>query len=80
MSDRPFRPQDKVLKRTDKDTSNIGEVMDLAPSHMKPGHIAVYFQRKVWIKPENLIHLDEWKVKHPKKQDLRTYWTTPEGA
>jgi hypothetical protein len=68
MSDRPFRPGDEVLHRRAKDTSNIGEVMDLHSSEMKPGHLAVYFQRQVWIKPKNLIHLDEWKPKLPKER------------
>lgn len=56
-----FSPGDKVIKRNEKDPSNYGEVMNLATVQQKPGRIAVYFQRQVWIKPENLIPFDRWK-------------------
>lgn len=56
-----FNPGDKVIKRNETDPKNYGEVMDLPAVQMKEGYIAVYFKRHVWIKPENLMHFDEWK-------------------
>ena len=73
-----FNPGDKVIKRTETDPKNYGEVMDLLPVQMKEGYVAVYFKRHVWIKPENLMHFDEWKQQRrapkPVPANLRQYW------
>lgn len=54
-----FQPGDKVVKKNEKDLRNYGEVMDIPPMQQKPDRIAVYFQRQVWIKPENLRLLSD---------------------
>lgn len=72
-----FQPGDKVLHRREKDLRNYGEVMD-TPEQQKPGWIAVYFQRKVWCKPENLQHLqdvvDRQQQRKQPQQSLKDYW------
>lgn len=75
-----FSPGDKVIKRNEKDPRNYGKVMDIPAIHQKPGRIAVYFQRQVWIKPENLLPFDEWKppvqsVEVNTGPSVRDYWT-----
>jgi hypothetical protein len=67
MMSNPFNPGDKVIKRRENDYRNYGEVMDIPPMQQKDGYIAVYFQRKVWIKQENLMHFSEWNAKQEKK-------------
>ncbi len=75
-----FNPGDKVIKRNETDPKNYGEVMDLPAIQMKEGYIAVYFKRHVWMKPENLMHIDEWKklrrtkAKKPTTSNLANYW------
>ena len=79
MSD--FSPQDKVIKKAETDPRNYGYVMDIPLIQQKPGYVAVYFQRHVWVKSENLMHFDEWERKRNKKQQttpqgsLKDYWT-----
>lgn len=78
-----FQPGDKVVKKGEKDLRNYGEVMDWqnTPMFQKPGYIAVYFKRQVWIKPENLCLLSERQGKEDKAKQyqqagtLATYWT-----
>lgn len=73
-----FHAGDKVIKRSEKDASNYGEVMNIRPMFAKPGYIAVYFRRQVWIKSENLMHIDEWKKKQgmvAPQGSVRDYWT-----
>lgn len=83
-----FNPGDKVIKRNETDPKNYGKVMDLPAIQMKPGYVAVYFKRHVWIKPENLMHFDEWKQRrrHSQAKDrqkqadapkLSSYWSQP---
>jgi hypothetical protein len=62
-----FAPGDKVIKRTEKDVHNHGYVMDIPAMQQKPGYLAVLFNRQVWIKPENLIHFDEWVAKQGRR-------------
>ncbi len=70
-----FSAGDKVIKRTEKDPGNWGQVLDIPATSRKPGHIAVYFQRQVWIKPENLMLFDEWKAKQKKAvTSIKNYW------
>jgi hypothetical protein len=74
-----FQPGDKVIHRREKDLRNYGKVMDIPPMQQKPGWIAVYFQRKVWCKPENLSLLSERKKRSQKPNtsqgSIRNYWT-----
>ncbi len=79
-----FNPGDKVIKRAETDAKNHGEVMDIPSMQQKEGYTAVYFRRHVWIKPENLMHFDEWKAQRrsqTKKQSatskLADYWKQP---
>ncbi len=70
-----FSAGDKVIKRTEKDAHNYGRVLDIPGPQRKPGYIAVYFQRQVWIKPENLMLFDEWKAKRKKAvTSIKNYW------
>jgi hypothetical protein len=70
-----FNPGDKVIKRTEKDADKWGTVMNFVSAQRKPGYIAVMFQRHVWIKPENLMLLSDWKAKHPQKpRDIKNFW------
>jgi hypothetical protein len=62
-----FKSGDKVIKKTETNPRNYGEVMDIHPMCMKPGYVAVYFRRQVWIKPENLMHYDIWTQKQHKE-------------
>lgn len=76
-----FKPGDKVIKRNETDASKHGTVMERQnrPLFQKPGYLAVYFQRQVWIKPENLMHYDVWLAKRQKMEvpsgSVRDYWT-----
>jgi len=74
-----FSPGDKVIKRTEKDAHNYGTVMDIPNAQQKPGYVAVYFQRHVWVKPENLMHFDEWKRQRRQavtpQASIRDFWT-----
>lgn len=63
-----FQPGDKVVKKTEKDLRNYGEVMDIPSVCQKPDRIAVYFRRQVWIKPENLRLLSEVQKKERSQQ------------
>lgn len=73
-----FNSGDKVIKKNETDPKNYGEVMDIPPIQQKEGYIAVYFKRHVWIKPENLLHFDEWeklrRAKEPAASNLANYW------
>ena len=69
-----FRAGDKVIKRSETDPCNYGEVLPQNPG-VKPGYIAVYFRRCVWIKPENVMHFHEWEAKRKAPQgSLKDYW------
>lgn len=73
-----FSPGDKVIKRNETDPQAWGQVMDWMnrPMYQRPGYLAVYFKRQVWIKPENLLHYSEWLAKHqPEPQSVKDYWT-----
>ncbi len=73
-----FNPGDKVIKKNETDAKNYGEVMDIPLVQQKEGYVAVYFRRHVWIKPENLMHFDEWKKQRtskPAPANLRQYWS-----
>lgn len=83
-----FHPGDKVIKRTETDPKNYGEVMDLPAIQLKEGYVAVYFRRHVWVKPANLMHFDEWKQRRRQSQTmtrqkqaaapkLASYWSQP---
>jgi len=70
-----FNPGDKVIKRNERIAVNYGHVLDIPPSERKPGYIAVYFQRQVWIKPENLMLFSTWKAQqNVKVKSLKNYW------
>jgi hypothetical protein len=72
-----FKPGDKVLHKSAKDASNVGVVMSILPMQRHEGMVAVYFRRQVWIKPESLVSLEQWKQKHSEPvqaENLRDYW------
>lgn len=73
-----FNTGEKVIKRNETDPQAYGEVMDRenTPAFQKPGYIAVYFNRMVWIKPENIMHYAEWQAKHnqPQPQNVKNFW------
>src|SRR5712692_10964566 len=64
-----FNPGDKVVKR--RGTQNVGTVMDIPAMEQKPGYVAVYFLRKVWVKPENIRHVGQAKQT---PQHVKHYW------
>jgi hypothetical protein len=76
-----FSPGNKVIKKAEKDARNWGTVMDREnePMFQKPGYLAVYFKRQVWVKPENLMHYAEWEAQQKPQQSTRdsvkNYWT-----
>lgn len=75
-----FQPGDMVLRRREKDQRNYGVVMDIPAMQQKPGWIAVYFQRKVWCKPENLCLLSEHQKQASQQAatqqgSIKDYWT-----
>jgi hypothetical protein len=77
---REFLEGDKVIKKNETDASQFGHVLAYSPN-AKPGYIAVYFRRCVWIKPENLMHFEEWERKRQTgnaqialRGSLKNYW------
>jgi len=71
-----FNTGDKVIKKSEKDASKYGRVMDVGYMFAKPGYVAVYFHRQVWIKPENLLHFDAWQSKRKVAPagSVKDYW------
>ncbi len=76
MAEQMFNPGDKVIKRNERIAANYGHVMDVEARQRESGlHIAVYFQRQVWIKPENLMLFSTWKAQqNVKVKSLKNYW------
>lgn len=77
---RQFQPGDRVIHKKSKDIRDYGEVMDIPPNQQKPGWIAVYFQRKVWCKPENLRYLTERQHNKEITPSLKDYWISQKEA
>lgn len=74
-----FNPGDKVIKTDETDPNKYGHVMDIPPIQQKPGYVAVYFNRRVWIKQENIMLFDDWQEKrraiYKTAKSIKNYWT-----